>query len=338
LLPGALRFAIVRLREEISEDRMRAVWMKALAVVAVGATCLGTVAQAQDYPNRVVKIVNPYVAGSTTDVLARALAFAMASRLGRELIVENRPGAGGAIGTLSVVRSEPDGYTLLFAPALVISVHPQARGDTGYKPDALVPICQTFVNAMALAVRPDSPLKSVADLVAAARARPGALNYGHQGPLTIPHLAMEEFLLTAAIDIKDIPFRGDPLVMTDLLGGRLDVASVVLGSVSGQNVRLLGIFSETRHSSFPDVPTVKEQGYDVSPASFGGLFAPAGTPAPIVARLSAACAGAARDDAYANAARNAAQPTDYYADAATLSQRLRRDVEGKARVLARVAR
>ena len=271
-------------------------------------------------------------------MLARALSFGMASRLGREFVVENRPGAGGAIGTLSVVRADPDGYTLLFAPALVVSVHPQARTDTGYKPDALVPVCQTFVNAMALAVRPDSPLKSVADLVAAAKARPGALNYGHQGPLTIPHLAMEEFLLAASIDIKDIPFRGDPLVMTDLLGGRLDVASVVLGSVPGQNVRLLGIFSETRHSSFPEVPTVKEQGYDVSPASFGGLFAPAGTPASVMAKLSAACAGAAKEDAYANAARNAAQPADYYADAATLQQRLSRDIEGKARVLARVAK
>ena len=262
----------------------------------------------------------------------------MTSRLGREIVVENRPGAGGAIGTLSVVRSDPDGYTLLFAPALVLSVHPQARTDTGYKPDALVPICQTFINAMALVVRPEFPLKTVADLVAAAKARPGAMNYGHQGPLTIPHLAMEEFLLAANADIKDIPFRGDPLVMTDLLGGRLDVASMVLGSVSGQNVRLLGIFSETRHSSYPDVPTVKEQGYDVSPASFGGLFAPVGTPAPVVAKLAAACAAAAKDDAYVNAAKNAAQPADYYADAATLGQRLNRDVEGKARVLARVAK
>jgi len=317
---------------------MRAARTGARAIAAISAICLTTAASAQDYPNRIVKIVNPYVAGSTTDVLARALGVGMASRLGRELIVENRPGAGGAIGTLSVVRSDADGYSLLFAPALVVSVLPQARNDTGYKPDALVPVCQTFINAMALAVRPDSSIKNVANLVTAAKAKPGALNYGHQGPLTIPHLAMEEFLLAAHIDIKDIPFRGDPLVMTDLLGGRLDVASLVLGSIAGQNVRLIGIFSETRHSSFPDAPTVKEQGYDVSPASFGGLFAPAGTPAAVVARLATACAGAAKDDTYANAARNAAQPTDYYADAATFQLRLNRDIEGKARVLARVAK
>lgn len=308
-------------------------------VAAVNGIGLAGIAQAQDYPSRVVRIVNPYVAGSITDRLARALAVGLASRLGREFVVENRAGAGGATGTLAVVRSDADGHTLLFAPALVLSVHPQARSDAGYRTDALVPICQTFVNAMVLAVRSDSAIRSVADLMAAAKARPGAMNYGHQGPLTIPHLAMEELLLATKTDIKDIPYRGEPLVVTDLLGGRIDVASLVLGTISGrQDVHPLGIFSETRHSSFPDVPTVKEQGYDVSPASFGGLFAPAGTPVAVVNRLAAACAAAAKDDMYANAARDAAQPTDYYADAATLSQRLRRDIDAKARVFVRISK
>ena len=313
-------------------------WLRTgVGVIALVGALGVPVAQAQDYPSRAVKIVNPYVAGSTTDRLARALGVGMASRLGREFVVENRAGAGGATGTLSVVRSDADGYTLLFAPALVLSVHPQARTDAGYKTDALIPICQTFVNAMALAVRPDSPIKTVADLVTAARAKPGAMNYGHQGPLTIPHLAMEELLIAAKIDIKDIPYRGEPSVVTDLLGGRIDVASLVLGTITDRQViRPLGIFSETRHSSFADVPTVKEQGYDVSPASFGGLFAPVGTPAPVVARLAGACAAAAKDNMYANVARDAAQPTDYYADAATLSQRLKRDIDAKARVFARV--
>jgi tripartite-type tricarboxylate transporter receptor subunit TctC len=178
----------------------------------------------------------------------------------------------------------------------------------------------------------------VADLLAAARAKPGALNYGHQGTFTIPHLAMEELLLTANIDVTGIPFRGDPLVITELLGGRIDVASVVLGAISGQNLRVIGIFSDLRHVSFPEAPTIREQGYDVSSASFGGLLAPTGTPAPILARLTAACAEAAQDDTYANAARAAAQPTDYFGDAVAFSQRLKRDSESKARVLTRVAK
>jgi len=309
----------------------------AFAAIATGSVVVPDEAQAQaDYPNRVVKVVNPYVAGSTTDLLARALAAGLSSRLGQQFIIENKPGAGGALGTASVARADADGYTLLFAPALVLSVYPQARKDTGYTPDTLAPVCQTFVNAMALAVAPGSPIKNVADLVAAAKQKPGALNYGHQGIMTIPHLAMEEFLQNAKIDIKDIPFRGEPLVMTDLMGGRLDVASIVLGSAAGQNVRVIGVFAESRHPAFPNVPTVKEQGYDVSPASFGGLMAPAATPAPVLAKLSNACAGAAKDDAYATTAKRAAQPNDYYADAAGFKQRLQRDIERKAAVLTRV--
>ena len=316
---------------------MRTAWKLMPVLAAICALAGSGPSLAQDvYPSRVVKIVNPYVAGSTTDVLARALAVGLSNKLGREFIIENKPGAGGSLGALSVVRADPDGYTLLFAPALVLSVYPQARTDAGYKPDSLVPVCQTFTNAMALAVLPGSPIKNIADLVAAAKARPGALNYGHQGVLTIPHLAMEEFLQAAKINIKDIPFRGEPLVMTDLLGGRLDVASIVLGTASGQDIRVIGIFAEKRHPAFPDVPTVKEQGYDVSPASFGGLFAPTATPAPILGALASACEVAAKSETYANVAKRAAQPPDYFADAASFRARLNRDIEAKARVLPRI--
>jgi len=307
----------------------------ATALALAGLSAQGALAQS-DYPNRLVKIVNPYVAGSTTDILARGLAAGLSTRLGQQFIIENKPGAGGALGTASVARGETDGYSLLFVPALVLSVYPQARKDAGYESNSIVPVCQTFTNAMALAVAPESPIKTVADLVAAAKQKPGALNYGHQGVLTIPHLAMEEFLQTAQIDIKDIPFRGEPLVLTDLIGGRIEVASIVLGSASGQNIRVIGVFAETRHPAFPDVPTVKEQGFDVSPASFGGLMAPAATPVPIIGKLANACAGAARDEAYAATAKRAAQPDDYYGDAAAFSQRLKRDIERKAAVLTRV--
>jgi tripartite-type tricarboxylate transporter receptor subunit TctC len=303
-----------------------------LAALALAAPVLAQT----DYPNKPVRIINPFVAGSTTDVLARALGAGLASRLGQPFVVENRGGAGGAIGTAAVARADADGYTLLFAPALVLSVHPQDRADTGYRTDSLVPICQTFINAMALVVRPESSIRSVADLVVAAKAKPGALNYGHQGSMTIPHLAMEEFRIAANLDIRDIPFRGEPLVIADVLGGRLDVASIVLGSAVGQNVRVIGVFGESRHPGFPDVPTVREQGYDVSPASFGGLMAPAGTPAPLLARLSEACTAAANDAAYRAVAERAAQPPNFFDNAAGFRARLERDISAKARVLARL--
>ena len=313
----------------------------ALAVMAaVAALVASGPGEAQsDYPNRVVKIVNPYGAGSAPDILA-ALALDPAFRAGSASSSSSRTGSAAAARSApprSCART-PDGYTLLFAPALVLSVLPQARGggDTGYKPDALAPICQTFVNTMGLVVRPDSPIKSVADLVAAAKQKPGALNYGHPGVLTIPQLAMEEFQQSAGIEIKDIPFRSGPQSITELLGGRLDVVSIVMGTEVGQNIRVIGVFSENRIATFPDVPTVKEQGYDVTPASFGGLLAPLATPQPVLSKLSSACATAAKDDVYVTTARRAGQPDDYYADAAAFRLRLMRDIESKARVLARI--
>jgi tripartite-type tricarboxylate transporter receptor subunit TctC len=309
-----------------------------IPVVALAAAIVASApAWAQtDYPNRIVKIVTPFAAGSIPDMYARALSPGLSSRLGQQFIVENKPGASGALGTASAARADADGYTLLVAPAVVISVLPQARGDTGYKPDAFVPVCQTFVNTMAVAVRLDSPIKNVGDLVAAARQRPGALNYGHPGVMTIPHLAMEELLQAAAIDIKDIPFRSVSQTLGELLAGRIDVVTLVIGSEVGPNIRILGVFGEKRLASFPDLPTVKEQGFDVSPASFGGLLAPAATPAPVMRKLTEACADAAKDDSYSNVAKRAGQPPDYYADAQAFQQRLTRDIETKARVLTRL--
>jgi tripartite-type tricarboxylate transporter receptor subunit TctC len=310
----------------------------ALAAIVAAYTAAAPPARAQqDYPNRLVNVVNPTQAGATTDVLARVLVVGLSTRLGQQFVVVNRTGASGAIGTASVARAAPDGYTLLFGAVYVLSVLPAARSnDIGYDAHSLVPVCQTVSNAMVIAVRPESPFKTLADLVAAARAQPGKLNYGHQGAGSIPHLSMEEFLETAKLDIKGLPGRGDPAVVTDLLAGNIDVAALVQGTVAGQNLRLLGIFTEERHPSFADTPTVKEQGFDVAPISFGGLLAPAATPKEIVAKLETACAGAAQDEIYASAAKRGGQPPSYYADRATFAARLDRDIEAKRRLIARM--
>ena len=316
---------------------MRRSFTAAVMAAVAAIVAPGPVEAQSDYPNRVVKIVNPYGAGSAPDILLRALTTGLASQLGQQFVVENRAGAGGAVGAAGVARADSDGYTLLFAPAVVLSVLPQARGaDTGYRPDAFAPVCQTFVNTMGLVVRPDSPIKGIADLVAAAKQRPGALNYGHPGVMTIPHLAVEEFVQAAGIDIKDIPHRGGPQTIAELIAGRIDVVTLVIGTEVGQNVRVIGVFSEKRLAALPDVPTVKEQGYDVTPASFGGLLAPLATPQSVLSKLSSACATAAKDDVYVTTAKRAGQPDDYYADAAAFRLRLTRDVESKARVLARI--
>jgi tripartite-type tricarboxylate transporter receptor subunit TctC len=285
------------------------------------------------YPSHLVQLVNPFPAGSTTDGLARGLARGLSTRLGREFIVNNKPGASGGIGTLTVATADPDGYTLLFAPALVLSVIPFEQRNMGYSPADFVPICRTFVNQMVLAAPAESRLRSVADLVAEAKQRPGGLNYGHQGISSIPHMAMEQFLQTAGINVTGVPFRGEPLLVTELIAGRLDVASLVLGSAAGQNFSLLGVFGDERNPAFPDVPTVKEQGFDIAPTSFGGLLAPVQTPKPIVAKLAAACDGAAKDTVYGDAAKRAFQPHSYYADGDMFARELQHDIDDKKQIL-----
>lgn len=302
------------------------------AVVVFGAS---SVWAAADFPSKPIEVVNPYPPGGTTDGLTRALAPGMSQRLGQPIVVVNRAGAAGTVGTEMVARRDPDGYSLVFMPALTLSVATKTH-KTGYQADSLVPICQTFSNAMAIVAPTNSEWNSVEDIVKAARAAPGKLNYGHQGVASIPHLAMVEFLDVADIDIQDVPYNGEPAVLVDLMGGRLDLAAVVLGGVAGREVKILGIFADERHPSLPNVKTVPEQGYNVTPASFGGLFAPKGTPPDVIAKLSDACKAAAHDELYVKAAKTAFQPTNYFADATEFAKRLQKDIDDKARLLERI--
>ncbi len=315
-------------------------FVAAIAAVSVSvAYVMPSAAQnASSYPNRTVTIVNPTLAGSTTDGLARALASGLATRLGQQFVITNNAGGAGAIGTAQVARAAPDGYTLLFGAVYVLSVLPALRPqEVTYKTDALAPICQTVSNAMVLVVRPESPFKSLGELVNAARANPGKLNYGHQGPGSIPNLATEEFLQVAQLKINNVPYRGDPAVLTDLFGGNVDFGALVGGTVIGQNVRVLGIFAEERHPALPNAPTVREQGFDVAPVSFGGLLAPATTPQDIIGKLETACAAAAKDEAYVTASARAAQPLNNYATREVFAERLKKDIESKRRLIARMA-
>ncbi|MBN8920238.1 MAG: tripartite tricarboxylate transporter substrate binding protein [Rhizobiales bacterium] len=293
---------------------------------------------AQEPPRSPIVVTNPYAPGSVTDMLARALSTGLGQRLGSDVTVVNRPGAGGAIGAAEIAQAVGDGQHLLFAPALVVSVLPSARSDFGYTPQSLLPVCQTFTNAMALAVRADSSFTSLAELVQAARAAPGDFRFGHPGPATIPHLAMEELIDLAAVDIAPVSFTGDQSTIEGLLAGNTDVASVVLGTAiaAGPRVRVLAVFADERQRGFADVPTVKELGFDVSPASFGGLFAPASTPSHIVSRLAGACEWAARSEPYVSEARRLAQPEGYYANVATFRHRIQRDIEVKRRLLTKL--
>jgi tripartite-type tricarboxylate transporter receptor subunit TctC len=306
--------------------------MRLLIAVTIALACVPDVS-AQTFPAKPIQIVNPYQAGGTTDVLTRALVGEMAKELGQPFVVLNRDGAAGGIGTALVAKAAPDGYTLGFVPALTLTVLPHMRKDSGYSSRDLAPVCHAFENVMALAVKPDSPFKTAADFVAKAKAEPGKVKYGHQGIGSIPHLAMSELKRKTGIDVVDVPYRGDNPVLLDLASGAIDAGAVVAGVLAGRDVRVIGIFAEARHPKMPDVPTFRELGFDVTQSSFGGIVAPAGTPAPILDALERACAKAAASEAYRAAAERGFQPALYYRGRAAFAARLEEDERTKLAIL-----
>jgi len=294
----------------------------ALALVcALGA---GTAA-AQSYPTHAVQIMNPFQAGGTTDLLARALAPGLSAELGQPFVVINRDGAAGSVGTAVTASAKPDGYSLAFIPAVVLTAIPHLRRDVGFTLASFEPICHTFENTMALAVRPDSPFKNARDFVEDAKKNPGKLQYGHQGLGSVPHLAMVELVQRTGIDVLEVAYRGDGAVTLDVSAGNIDAGAVVAGILAGRDLRVLGVFADDRHPKFPDTPTFKELGLPVAQASFGGLVAPAGTPQPIVEALARACAKAVATEMYKTAADRGNQPAKYYRDRAAFRDRLIED-------------
>ena len=294
--------------------------------------------QAAEYPERTVDLVIPYAAGGGIDLLLRALAEGLSTQFKQSFVVSNRTGAGGAIGVAYVARAAADGYTLLFVPALVHSVLPVMQANVGYSPNSFAPICQTFENQMALIVRPNSPFKTVGEIVEAARAKPDGVSFASTAIGTITHLAGAALADAGQVSFNHVPFRGDGELMGQVIGGHIDFASVTLASAAaaGPSIRIVAIFAEARNTSLPDIPTVKEQGYNVAPTSFGGLFAPAGTPANVLAKLESGCKFAVQQPAYVQLAARFHQGSNYYADAATFTKRLQTDVADKKQLLQRL--
>jgi len=308
----------------------------AFAAALLAALPLSAPAGAQSYPERSVDVVLPYPAGGGIDLLVRVMAESYSAQFKQPFVVSNRTGAGGAIGIGYVARAAADGYTLLFAPALAYSVLPLLQTNVGYNDKSFAPICQAFENQMALIVRLDSPYKTARHIVEAAKTKPPA--FAATAPGTITHLAGAALAETAKVQFNHVPFRGDAELMGQLIGGHVEFATTTLASAAaaGQNVRVLAIFAERRNPSLPDTPTVKEQGYDVAPTSFGGLFAPARVPADVTAKLAAGCKTAVETPGYVALAKRLHQGTGYYADAAAFTKRIAADVVEKRQLLQRL--
>jgi len=265
--------------------------------IALGLGLAAGGAGAQGWPDRPVHIVVPLTAGSATDMMARIVAKQLSQQLGQSFIVENKPGAGGTIGTGAVARAKPDGYTLLVQSAsytVTPTTYPNTPYDTqrdlmGVTPLGLLP--------QALVVAPSRGIGSVQALVAAAKAKPGTLNYGSAGVGTANQLNAERFRIGAGIDAVHVPFKGTPEVVTEVLAGRIDYffcpVNVCVPMIRDKRLLALGMGSSRRSAALPDLPTTLELGVPNSDYDFWvGLFMPSGTPREILDRLYAETARA----------------------------------------------
>ena len=243
------------------------------------------------YPERTISLIVPFPAGGPTDIIARIVSLAFHKSLGQSVIVENRTGGGGNPGIGMVARAAPDGYTLLLT-STAIAVNPALYNNLPYDPiKDFVPICELVNAPNVLFVRSDSDIKTVADLIARAKAAPGALNYSSPGVGTKSHLAAEQLKLRAGVDVVHIPYRGGGPATMAVLEGTVHVGSVALAPVEPLikegKFRALAVTGPERWFSLPDVPTMIESGFPAFVSdTFNALFAPAGTPKEIVTLLS----------------------------------------------------
>jgi tripartite-type tricarboxylate transporter receptor subunit TctC len=268
-----------------------------LALIAVVATAQD--ASKDTYPSRPVHIFVPYPPGGAVDIVARTLGDELSRRWGQTVVVENRPGAGGVIAEQALVQSPPDGYTLI----LVASGHSLLGHFYNNLPydtfKDFTPISLVGSSPNILLVSADSPFKTVGDVIAQARAKPGQLSYGHAGNGTSPYLSAELFKYMAKIEITSVPYKGGAPVLADLIGGHIPLAfnniPESLGQIQAGAVRPLGVTTAARSPVLPDIPTIAEAGlpgYDTG--VWWGFLGPAGLPAAVQAKLAKDCAAAAQ--------------------------------------------
>ncbi len=260
-------------------------------LVALAGLCLAGSAWSQVYPSKPVRIVVAFSPGGATDVISRLIGAKLAGRWGQQVVIENRPGAGGSIGAQFVARSAPDGHTMIMGSLSEIAINPALNPKLAYDPARdFAPVVLIASVPLALCVHPSIPVRSVKDYVALARAKPQSINYASSGTGTTTHLAMELLRTAAGIELVHVPYKGGPPGAADVVAGQvqaiLGTVSTVLPFSRAGRMRCVAVTSARRSGSFPDVPTVAESGYPgYEVVLWSGLLAAAGTSADIVARV-----------------------------------------------------
>jgi len=273
----------------------------------IGSACAlllcASTAFAQPYPSRIIKLVVPYPAGGAVDITGRLLAEHLQRELNATIVVENKVGAGGTVGANAVAKAPPDGYTILLSGAATHAFAPWLFKALPYDPLAdFAPITQISEGYLALTVKADSPIKDLAGFIATMKDKGASSNYASNGYGTYPHLAMELLKQTAGFELAHVPFKGGNESVTALLGEQVQVTlnhlPVIQPQADAGAFRVLATSGPVRARAFPNVPTLKESGYDVVASAWFGLFAPAKTPREIIDRLYAAVARAAKDPGF----------------------------------------
>ena len=267
----------------------------AVSLCIAGTLLCADPAPAQDYPNRPIKLVVPFPAGGPTDGMARIISDRLGAVLGQSIVVENRGGgAGGSVGAKFVAAADPDGYTILLTPGGSLTTGPAVHKNIGYDPaKVFTPVCLVIETPLIVSVHSDLPVKSMAELVAYAKANPGKVSWGSQGFGVAPHLLLELFKLEAGVNIVHVPYRGTAPMLSAIVAGEVQVVAdpmtTSLPHIQSGRLRAIAIAGPERTPKLPDVPITKEAGYPKLNSPFWlGVVAPAGTPPAIVDKLNAA--------------------------------------------------
>jgi tripartite-type tricarboxylate transporter receptor subunit TctC len=313
--------------------------------VALGALLVSAPLAGQEtYPSKPIALIVPFPPGGVADIVGRPVADAMSRSLSVPVVVENKSGAGGGIGMGFVAKAKPDGYTLLLALSS-ISILPEADKVTGrapmYQLNQFAPIARFTADPTVLAVRSDSPWKTLQEFIADARARPGAISYGSSGNYGTMHMPMEMFAASTGVKLLHVPYTGAGPAVVALLGGNIDAVasgpSTVIQHVKAGKLRVLASWGEQRLVSLPDVPTLTESGVSVVFFQWAALFAPAGTPDPVLARLREAAKAAASDPSFVAAMATVQTPIQYL-DAPELARFWEADAQKLGEAVRRVGK
>lgn len=272
----------------------RAFAITVLTTLAASSGALPAQAAEDDYPNRTVKIIVPFAAGGSTDVVARILAEKLAVELKQSFVVDNRAGASGNIGAELVAKSPADGYTLLMGTTGVLSINGHLYKSLSYDPDKdFTPVSYTSLITNILVVNPDVPARTVPELVRLAKSKPGSLTFASSGSGSSTHLSGELFKSLAGVDILHVPYRGSSQALIDVISGQVtmlfDNAPSAIPFIQQGKLRAVAVTSKRRLPNLPDVPTIEESGVaGYESLSWSGIVAPAATPGPVIAKLNAA--------------------------------------------------